>query len=101
MGAGKMTRQNVAGAIVAICVLFCALPAARAATILKLNLGNIGPDIQMTNLGLAGTVNDGIAGTSGDQNTAIDFTGALSANPDITTDTASFSLSNLITSGPA
>jgi len=53
----------------------------------------------MNAAGMLSTANDGIGSTFGDQNTAADFTGFL-GNPDITTNTASFTLSNLQAVGP-
>ena len=66
-----------------------------AATIIKLNLGGVGPDVAMP-AGVLGTMSDGIAVTTGDQNTDVEFTGFLDGPfPDITTTDASFSLSGL------
>jgi hypothetical protein len=48
-----------------------------AATIIKLNLGGVGPDIQMNAAGSLSTFNDGDAATTGDQNTSIEYTGFL------------------------
>jgi hypothetical protein len=72
-----------------------------ASTIIKLNLGNVGPDVSMNALGILGTANDGNAVTTGDQNTDVEYTGFLEPIPDINTSVASFSLSNLARSGPA
>src|SRR3981081_3714355 len=71
-----------------------------ASTILKLNLGSVGPDLSMNGGGILSTVNDGIPGTTGDQNTAVEYTSFLEPIPDINTSIASFTLSNLATSGP-
>jgi hypothetical protein len=73
---------------------------AQAATILKLSLSDVGPDVG-TNLALLGTINDGDAATTGDQNTAVDFTSFLGGIADISSPTASTSLTNLLPSGPA
>jgi hypothetical protein len=75
--------------------------AAHAGTIVKLNLGNSGPDVEMNSSGIFSTIDDGDASTVGDQNTSIEFTGELGFEPDLDTDTASFSLSNLTAVGPA
>ena len=59
---------------------FCALlgsSAANGETVLKLSLGNTGSDLAMDASGVLGTTSDGDAGTTGDQNTAIDYTGFL------------------------
>ena len=50
---------------------------ADAGTIIKLSLGNTGPDIEYSG-GVLSTVDDGIVGTPGDQNTSIDFLDFLS-----------------------
>lgn len=87
----------------ALCALLCiATSTSHAATIIKLNLGNVGPDVAMGGLGILGTMSDGIAATTGDQNTDIEYTSFLDgSNPDITTTDASFTLSGLLTAGPA
>jgi hypothetical protein len=87
---------------IAICALFAVAASSHAATIIKLNLGSVGPDVSMTGLGVFGTVSDGIAATTGDQNTDVEFTGFLDGPfPDITTTNASFTLSGLSAVGPA
>lgn len=94
-------RSITCRALVACTLFFLVASASQAATILKLDLGNIGPDVGMSAGGIYGTVSDGNAGTTGDQNTAIEFTSFLDAgNPDVTTPTGSFTLSNLSTIGP-
>lgn len=81
----------------------CALlgsSAVNGQTILKLNLGNTGPDLAMNGSGVLGTVSDGDASTTGDQNTAVEYTAYLDGlYADITTSTASFSLAGLQTTG--
>jgi len=74
--------------------------AANGDTVLKLSLANTGSEIAMNGGGVLGTTSDGNAGTSGDQNTAIDYTGFL--DPlfvDVATNTASFSLAGLQRTG--
>jgi hypothetical protein len=85
---------------------FCALLGSTAAngdTVLKLSLGNTGSEVAMVQNGanfFVGTTSDGIAGTTGDQNTAIDYTGFLDpVFADVTTNTASFSLAGLKRTG--
>jgi hypothetical protein len=93
-------RSILAGA--AICALICASATAlHAATIIKLNLGNIGPDLSMTPGGLLGTANDNIVATTGNQNTAIEYTSFLDPIPDENFATASFTLSSLSRVGTA
>jgi hypothetical protein len=79
---------------------FCCARTVRAATIIKLDLGGTGPDVSMTS-GVFGTVNDGNAGTTGDQNTAVEYTDFLDFIPDITLPVASYTLSGLQEVGPA
>jgi PEP-CTERM motif-containing protein len=80
---------------------FCALLGSSAAngdTVLKLSLGNTGPDLAMNAGGVLGTTSDGNAGTTGDQDTAIDYTGFL--NPLFADGTGSFSVAGLLRTGP-
>jgi len=94
----KHRSTLLAGAVCAvICANACVL---HASTIIKLDLGSVGPDLSMS-AGILGTVNDGIVGTTGDQNTGIEYTSFLEAFPDISTSVASFTLSNLVAAGPA
>jgi hypothetical protein len=87
---------------VAFCALFGLAQAAQATTIVKLNLGSVGPDIAMNAGGVISTMNDGNAGTVGDQNTDIEFTGFLDPLfADLNTNAASFSLSGPTATGPA
>jgi uncharacterized protein (TIGR03382 family) len=83
---------------------FCAMlgwSAANGATILKLSLGSTGADLAMNGSGVLGTMSDGVAATTGDQNTAIDFTGFLDGSfADVTTNDASFTLAGLQKTGP-
>src|SRR3954466_6926413 len=86
----------------AVCALiFANSSSLHATTIIKLNLGNTGPDLSMNGLGILGTANDGNAATTGDQDTAVDYTAFLDPLGDINTPIASFTLSNLVTAGPA
>jgi hypothetical protein len=92
-------RKALTGIV--ICTAFIGLnKAAHADTVLKLSLGEVSPDLVFDGLTLH-TVNDGNAGTTGDQNTAVDFTGFLNGIPDITTNIASFSLAGLAPQGAA
>jgi hypothetical protein len=85
---------------VGVCaIVFANACALHASTILKLNLGGVGPDLSM-NAGILGTVNDGNAGTVGQQNTDVEYTGFLEPIPDINTGNGSFTLSNLVATGP-
>src|SRR3954447_18401248 len=85
----------------ACALIFASGSALQAATIIKLNLGNIGPDLSMNAGGILGTANDGNATTVGDQNTAVEYTGFLDPLSDINTPIASFTLSNLAATGSA
>jgi hypothetical protein len=86
--------------LLAICALLNLAVAAQAGTIIKLNLGSVGPDIAL-NQGQLGTVDDSVPGTTGNQNTNIEFTDFLDVIPDVTTSIASFTLSGLTATGPA
>ena len=92
--------------IVITSVAFCGLlgsSAANGETVIKLSLGSTGADLEMVPIGpdfVIRTANDGIGGTTGDQNTAIDYTGFLSSEADVTTNSASFSVSGLKRTGP-
>ena len=79
---------------------FGSFQAAQAGTIIKLSLGDTGPDLAYAG-GVLSTVDDGIAGTPGDQNTAIDFLDFLSGETDIPLADASYSLSGVTAAGPA
>ena len=87
--------------LLAICVLLGLGTASRAGTIIKLDLGGTGPDVGMSAAGgIMSTVSDGDVSTTGDQDTAVTYTGFLDFIPDITTPTASFTLSGLTATGP-
>jgi hypothetical protein len=87
----------------AACSLVCvAVSLSQAATIIKLNLGGVGPDVGMDAGGNLSTFDQtGGPPPSGDQLTAIEYTGFLNSNPDINTNTASFTLNGLSATGPA
>jgi hypothetical protein len=92
-------RPSLLGA--AVCALIYANASVlHASTIIKLNLGGVGPDLAMNAGGVLGTVNDGIAGTTGDQNTNVEYTSFLEPIPDINASFGSFTLSNLVAAGP-
>lgn len=98
--AGPVTRSfpNALRYLGACAVICCATASSQAATIIKLNLGNTGPDIGTVG-GVLQTTDDGNAATTGNQNSAIDFVGPLSGFPDVPTSIASFSLGNLTPAG--
>jgi PEP-CTERM motif len=90
------TTRSVIRALVLCAFLSFATSASQAGTIIKLNLGGIGPDIAMNGAGILGTESDGNAATTGDQNTAVEYTGFLDGIfSDINTSTASFTMSGL------
>jgi hypothetical protein len=72
--------------------------AANGQTVLKLSLGNTDSDLAMDGSGVLGTVSDGNAGTLGDQNTAIEYTGFLDSL--FADGTGSFSVAGLQRTGP-
>jgi hypothetical protein len=93
---------------IAACALVCmAVSVTQAATIIKLNLGGVGPDVGMgapagLPAGVLGTVDQtGGPSPAGDQLTDIEYTGFLNFIPDLNTNTASFSLNGLNAVGPA
>src|SRR4051812_2906375 len=99
-----MLRLRMAFLKVALCALVVSFSlVSRAGTIIKLDLGGVGPDLQMNAGGVLSTVNDGHAATAGDQDTAIAYTGFLAplfANV-TPPPAASFSLSGLQAVGAA
>lgn len=84
-------------------LLFCALlgsSAAKGETVIKLSLAGTTPDLAMDGGGVLGTTSDGDAATTGDQNTAIDYTGFLDPElADVITSTASFTVAGLQRTG--
>ncbi|HEX2475399.1 MAG TPA: hypothetical protein VHK01_11665 [Lacipirellulaceae bacterium] len=72
----------------------------QAGTILKLNPGTVASNIEF-NTGVLSTVDDGNAGTTGEQNTAVDFQGFLGAIPDIPPLNASVTLNGISRVGSA
>lgn len=74
-----------------------------AGTIIKLDLGGVGPDVGMNGAGVLSTVDDGHPATAGDQDTAIVYTGFLGPLFSNVTPppAASFTLSGLQAIGPA
>jgi hypothetical protein len=103
----KLTSKAVIRGIAACALIFAAVSVTHAATIIKLNLGGVGPDVGMgppagQAPGVLSTV-DQTAGPppTGDQLTNIEYTGFLNFIPDVNTNTASFSLNGLNAVGPA
>jgi len=92
--------------IALVAVVGCALVAifgttSYAGTIIKLNLGSVSPDIKYDGSFLS-TADDLIVGTTGNQNTAVEYTDFLDPMvADIPTAVASFTLSGLAPSGSA
>jgi hypothetical protein len=82
----------------AVFILCFAVSSAEASTIIKLDLGGTGPDMSYTggSPGTFSTISDGNAGTTGDQNTSILYTGFLSALP---ATNGSYSLSGVTSVG--
>jgi len=95
----RFLRMIIVG--VATCALFCTMSRVTVAgTIVKLNLGNVSPDIEFDGTTFS-TADDGDA-SPGDQNTAAEFLDILdSVATDIVTADASFTLDGLMTSGQA
>lgn len=95
----KLWKFTVASATFALLLAFSS--GSYAATIIKLNLDGVSPDISMNGAGVLGTASDGNAATTGDQDTDIEYTSFLDDIADISTSDASFSLAGLNASGPA
>jgi len=95
------TTRTVTSGLLACALVVAGSVSAHAGTIIKLNLGGIGPDVGMNGVGLLSTTDDGVGGTTGDQNTDIEYTGVLNFIPDLNTNSASFSLQGLNAVGPA
>jgi hypothetical protein len=91
---------------VAVCALSIASSQLYAGTIIKLTLGDDdAPDIEFSGGvgGILRTTDDShVSGSTGDQNTAVEFLDVLDSQAaDILTDTASFTLDGLLVDGPA
>src|SRR4051794_39063081 len=91
-----------------VCALLASVcSVSHAGTIIKLNLGGVGPDVGMgppagQAVGVLATVDQtGGLSPQGDQLTDLEYTGFLNFLPDINTNTASFSLNGLNAVGPA
>lgn len=93
----KHRQTFMVGASCALLLAFAS--ASYAGTIIKLNLGGVSPDIAMNGGGTLGTVSDGNGATTGDQDTAVEYTSFLDPISDINTTTASFSLAGLQANG--
>jgi hypothetical protein len=96
-------KVAVCGAISLAAAVFIlsAAPSAKAGSIIKLSLGGDSPPDVQYSAGIFSTVDDSDGSTSGQQNTAVDFLDFLSGFPDITTPTASYTLSGVTAAGPA
>lgn len=95
----KQRMLTMGSALLALTLAFGS--ATLAGTIIKLNLGGVGPDVSMNAGGMLSTTSDGNAGTTGDQNTAVEYTGFLDVPfADIISSTASYSMSGLQAAGP-
>jgi len=101
----KTIKELLRGVAISAIVSMAA-SATQAATIIKLNLGGVGPDVGMgAPAGLPSGVLSTIDQTGGptppgDQLTAIEYTGFLNFIPDVNSNTASFSLNGLNAVGP-
>jgi hypothetical protein len=95
------TARNIIHGLAFCAIFYVATSATQAATIIKLNLGGVGPDVGMNGAGILSTTNDGVVATVGDQNTDIEYVGAFEFIPDVNTNSASFTLQGLAEVGPA
>lgn len=87
-------------ALVAAGLVFSSSRTADAGTIIKLTLGGVGPDLEYSG-GVLSTIDDSTPATTGEQNTAVDFTDFLSGMTDITLPDASYTLNGIAAAGPA
>jgi hypothetical protein len=96
----KVAVRTAVSLAAAMFVLFAA-SSAKSSTILKLSLGgDSSPDVQFA--GTFSTIDDSDPTTTGDQNTAVDFLAFLSPqHANITTPTASYTLSGMVPVGLA
>jgi hypothetical protein len=99
----RQVRAIFARSIAVCALLLLSLSALRAeaGTILKLTLGDTGPDLEYSG-GIAGvfsTVDENDPNTAGEQNTAVDFVGDLGFIPDILTADASYTLDGVAAAG--
>jgi PEP-CTERM motif len=92
-------KASVRTAVAVATLVFFLASAANAATIIKLSLGNTGPDVEF-NGGVFSTSDDLVPGTVGNQNTAAEFLDFLNFQPDVPTPTASYTLSGVTAVGP-
>jgi hypothetical protein len=93
---------KVVGRSVIACALVCGATYSQAATIIKLDLGGVGPDVGMGPGGILSTIDQtGGPPPTGDQFTDIEYTDFLNFIPDVNTNTATFSLDGLTVVGPA
>ncbi len=98
----KSTSKVFQCGVAALAILFVAASFSQAATIIKLNLGGVGPNVGMDSLGNLSTVDQtGGPPPTGDQTTSIEYTDFLNYIPDVNTNSASFSLNGLSATGPA
>ncbi len=96
-----MKTLRVCAVLAATVLCVSLISSADAGTILKLSLGNdAAPDVAFNGTVLD-TIMDGNAVTTGDQNTAVEFTNFLAFIPPIAAADASFTLQGVAAVGPA
>jgi hypothetical protein len=101
----KLHLKAATYAIVALsAVVFYSAAPAGAATIIKLSLGNSGPDVQFNGV-VFSTSSDGVVPTTGDQDTAAEFQDFLNFQPDLPGtnpgNTGSYTLAGVTVAGAA
>jgi hypothetical protein len=95
----KLTGWQLCAELAAIAILMSAAGVAEAGTIIKLSLGDDPtPDVQFNGV-MYSTIDDLVAGTPGDQNTAVEFLDFLAFLPPIPTADASYTLNGVGVSG--
>lgn len=98
----KRTTRSILLSAAACALMSLPLANSQAATILKLDLGGVGPDIHQDGGGALGTISDSTPATTGDQNTNIEYTGFLDPLfADVTTGNASFTISGPLIANPS
>lgn len=95
-----MFKKLIASTLFAAPLLFAGSVSAAPITVIEVHLGGVSqPDVQLSG-GVFGTIDDGAAGTTGNQNTDVLFDALLSGQTDIVSG-ASFTLSGVTLSGSA
>ena len=93
-------KSTVKKIVLVVSLIFFTSGIASANTIIKIDFGDSVPDIEYGG-GILSSINDGNAGTAGDQNTNVLFEGVLGGVADIVGEAASFTVDNVTAAGAA